>query len=422
MYRGVTGRRSSKLRTEGGAFRALLTLCAVSFVLAGCAALHTPDNKSPLLYDPEKSTIPGRLDNGPNIVPSFSHKMCPPPGTTQYLASSPKPRSKAVLDALAMRYSAGDRFNLQVPGAQEYNGDYAINADGKIILPFAGEVPAVGLTNKDLTGAIERAFVRAKLFQAEGFKVAVRPVQYSAVNVSITGAVFLPGRYQIGNRENDKGDRGIGKFGDNPLDRSVSSVVRSANGVRPDADISRIKLVRGGKTMLLDWTGAMTGTIVDDVPLIDGDHIEIAETGCFQSALMRPSQLSPPGIRLFLSNLSEPSRNNAGAAISRDSTSVPYGTRFLAALVSAGCVGGIIPTNARRHAILISRNPKTHRTEVIQRSVEQLVLSADRDEINPYLMPDDAIACYDSDVTASRDIASMIQQFIVPRATWRGTN
>jgi hypothetical protein len=89
-------------------------------------------------------------------------------------------------------------------------------------------------------------------------------------------------------------------------------------------------------------------------------------------------------------------------------------------LVNANCVGGSRATNAGRYGVLISRNPKTHRTEVIQRSIEQLVLSADRDEINPYLMPDDAIACYDSAITDAREIASFVNQLLVPRRTWRG--
>ena len=75
---------------------------------------------------------------------------------------------------------------------------------------------------------------------------------------------------------------------------------------------------------------------------------------------------------------------------SRTSTPTRPKRRFLAGLVSSNCVGGSLATNGRRYGVLISRNPKTHRTEVIQRSIEELVLSPDRDEINPFLMPDDA--------------------------------
>jgi polysaccharide biosynthesis/export protein len=145
----------------------------------------------------------------------------------------------------------------------------------------------------------------------------------------------------------------------------------------------------------------------------------VPEAPCFQSALVRPSQITPPGIRLFMSNLSAPGLSNNAANINRDASSVPYGTRLLAGLVSAACVGGSRATNAARYAVLISRNPKTMETEVIQRSIEDMVLSPDRDAVNPYLMPDDAIACYDSAVTDVREIASTIQSLMLPASTWR---
>jgi protein involved in polysaccharide export with SLBB domain len=391
------------------------------FAMAGCSGLKLPDNAAPALYDPEKTKSDGRDPRSAlQQVRSYDEHRCAPAGTTHFIASQPRPRNRQTVEAMTMRYSSGDRFNMQVPGSPEYNGDYVINADGRVILPFAGEVRAIGLTNRELTTAIERAFVRARLFEPSGFRVAVRPVLYAPINVTVAGAVFLPGRFVISNRDNDKGDKALTKFGDSPLDRNVAAALRAGGGVRPDADLSNVRLVRDGKALKLDWQGALLGAPVDDVPLIEGDHIEVGETGCFQSALVRPSQVTPPGIRVFVSNLTQPGGNNAGAAVTKDSTNIPYGTRLLAGLVNANCVGGSRATNAGRYGVLISRNPKTHRTEVIQRSIEQLVLSADRDEINPYLMPDDAIACYDSAITDAREIASFVNQLLVPRRTWRG--
>jgi hypothetical protein len=69
---------------------------------------------------------------------------------------------------------------------------------------------------------------------------------------------------------------------------------------------------------------------------------------------------------------------------------------------------------------LITRNPKTQETEVIQRSIEQLVRSADRDSINPYLMPDDAIACYDSTMSEFREVLNLLQAAVLPANTLRG--
>ena len=58
-------------------------------------------------------------------------------------------------------------------------------------------------------------------------------------------------------------------------------------------------------------------------------------------------------------------------------------------------------------------------TEVIQRSIEDMVLSPDRDTVNPFLMPDDSIACYDSAITDVREVATTVQSIILPAQTLR---
>lgn len=414
----------------------LLVWLVVAGVLSSCAEFHRPENRAPALYDKERSSLSGRdLDrqrelsraaNGPfggslkdNL--SFVADSCPPAGTADYIDPGPRGRTHSLPErALTMRYSAGDRFNLQVPGAPEFSGDYVVNADGRVILPFADEIPVRGVTNTDLTHDIEQALIKAKLFEPQGFKVAVRPVLYAPVNITVSGAVFLRGRYEINGDKHEKLDnKGLTKTGDSPVDRFIGAAIRAANGVRPDADLAHIELTRAGKTYVLNWRGALTGAPVDDVPLMEGDHIHVPEGACFQSALVRPSQITLYGIRIFMSNLTVPSLNNTNSAVTKDSVAVPYGTRFLQGLVNANCVGGALASNAGRYAVLISRNPKTQGTEVIQRSIEELVLSADRDTINPYLMPDDAIACYDSAITDTREAATTLQTILAPFQTYQ---
>ena len=409
---------------DGRAFLQLLrrAVAALALVglLAGCVRLSSPDNLKAALYDPEK-TAATAMRHGDALT--FASSTCPPPGTTGFLMPASLSRGRAGdLRQPSMRYSPGDRFNVAVFGSPELSGDYVINADGMVVLPYAGEVEAGALTNSELATRIERAMVRAGLFTREGLKLSVRPVQYSAVNVTVAGAVFFPGRYTIGGvKDSEKLDRALAKFGDNPLERFVPAALRAGGGVRPDADLSRIKVVRAGRTFTLDWRGAITGSPVDDMPLIDGDHVQVAEAGCFQSALVRPSQITPPGVRVVFSNLTHPALTNAQSIQSHQfAGAVPYGTRLLQGTVQANCVGGIFTTNAHRYAILISRNPKTMETEVIQRSIEELVRSADRDSVNPYLMPDDAIACYDSTVTEVRDVMAVVQSIILPANTLRG--
>lgn len=315
-----------------------------------------------------------------------------------------------------MRYSPGDRLNVLIFDSPEFSGDYAINIDGTVNLPFAGPIKAIGLTNRQLAKSIRRQMTRKGLFTARAGQISVQPVQYAPVNITIAGAVFKPGRYTINIvRDKNKLDIRKSKSGDNPLDRFIPAAAQAAGGVRPDADLSKITVYRNGKPVVLDWRGAISGHQVDDMPLIEGDHVEVGEAGCFQSALVRPSQITPEGIRIFLSNLTAPALNNSNSTQNQDtSAGVPYGTRMLQALVQANCVGGTYATNAKRIAVLISRNPKTRKTEVVQRSIEDLVRSADRDAINPFLMPEDALACYDSSVTEFRDVMSVIYGALLP--------
>ncbi len=402
------------LASPGSLVVSLIALAALS----GCVALNAPQNASSQLYGPEKAP------RGPSRKTlSWADRACPAPGTASFMMPAAQGARKLGGPTLSpMRYSPGDRINILVYGSAEFSGDYAVNADGTIILPYAGQVPAVGLTNAELTSAIERQYLRAGIFTRAGLRLAVRPVQYAPVNITVSGSVFNPGRHAIGGiKDSDKLERALAKFGDSPMERFVPAALRAAGGVRPDADLSRVKLVRAGKTTLLDWRGAFTGQPVDDMPLIDGDHLQVEEAGCYQSALVRPSQITPHGIRLTYSNMTAPTFSNAGTVQSPLSAgSAPYGTRLLQGLVQASCVGGSYSTNARRYAVLITRNPKTMETEVIQRSVEELVRSAGRDAINPYLMPDDSIACYDSAVSEFRDVMGVLQSIAVPAAAARG--
>ena len=384
-------------------------MIAVSLValVAGCARLgQQPRNLDRGLFNPEKATAAEEYEGqhgglAPDHEPSRS---CPAPGAPNFIMPGPPKKGPSKRD-MTMRYSPGDRFNITVPGMEEFTGDYVINADGRVILPFAGEIHAVATTNSELQKRIEGAYIKAGIFKREGLKLAVRPVQYAPINVYVQGAVFGPGRSVINNlKDSDKTEKYLTKFGDAPLERFIPSALHSAGGVRPDADVSRITLIRGSQRIELDWRGAFTGDDVEDIALVEGDRLFVPEAPCFQSGLVRPSQITIAGVRILMSNLTQPALHNANSAINKDSTSLPYGVRFLQGLIVANCVGGARTSNAERHAVLISRNPKTQQTEVIQRSIEELVRSADRDSINPHLMPDDAIACYDSKVTEFREV------------------
>jgi hypothetical protein len=64
--------------------------------------------------------------------------------------------------------------------------------------------------------------------------------------------------------------------------------------------------------------------------------------------------------------------------------------------------------------VLFSRNPINGKSVVISRSIEGLVREANRDGRDPYLMPGDSIACYDSMAMNLRDVVSVIGETATP--------
>ena len=133
-----------------------------------------------------------------------------------------------------------------------------------------------------------------------------------------------------------------------------------------------------------------------------------------ETGLIRPSVLTPAGIRIFISNLTQPAASNNAAAIGKNSTELPYGSRLMDAAVSGNCVGGAVASNAGRSIVLISKNPMTGREEVIGRDIEEVMAGVNDASVNPYLMPNDAVACYDSAVTNVREVARTVTDILQP--------
>ncbi len=311
--------------------------------------------------------------------------------------------------------SPGDLIELELLNGEGFAGDYVIQPDGRVRIPHIDPVDTTGLDEAQLAEKIELALVREKLFLPATARASIHVKQWAPVEVTVSGAVFEPGRVRINDRLPEQLlEERIAAFGDFAPSRYLSEALRAASGVRPDAKLDQVLLIRDGWQMELDLSGIVLGQPSDDIPLIAGDHIIVRTTGCFQHELVKPSQITPRGFRVFLSNLVETAGSNSNAAVGRFSSNLPYGARLLQAAVSANCVGGTSWTNAPRKVLLASRNPLTGKTQVIERSVEKLVRQAHNDLMNPYLMPNDAVACYDSDVTNLRDVARSLADILRP--------
>jgi polysaccharide export outer membrane protein len=315
----------------------------------------------------------------------------------------------------ALPLSPGDLIEVIMEYGEGFNGSYVLDNLGLLSLPIINSIDASGISPRELSEKIELALIKSRIFRPAMATVHVKILHLAAIEVPVTGAVFQPGRVLINKKSaNSEMNQRVVADGDYSNKRLLSEAIRAAHGVRPDAKLDQIILIRQGWQIEVDLTGILSGVAVHDYPLIAGDQVIVPSTGCFQSHLVRPSQITPKGFRIFMSNLIDSAQNNSSAAVGRYSTNLPYGTKLLQAAVSANCIGGKEWTNAPRRVMLASVNPITNQTQVIERSVEQLMRNANRDDINPFVMPNDAIACYDSDVTNLRDVARTAVDLLTP--------
>ncbi|MDY7097714.1 MAG: polysaccharide biosynthesis/export family protein [Pseudomonadota bacterium] len=381
-------------------------------LLSGCVAGPAPANVSNAVYGPGQVAWDGSgQPQGDWIVKAPVGRGAPtcdwkvPRELDNYRRVAPS----SFLDRTAP-LGPGDRLEVKVIGDPDrITGTYVIESDGTVALKGQPAVEAGGKTIGQLQDTLRRQLIARNIVRPLQNSVQVSLIENSGASVSVAGAVFQPGAVRAGERnaESRIGLKEGAVSGDDNVGRTVTAALRAAGGVRPDADVQRIYLIRKGTYAEFDFSGFVYGWTSRDVAVGAGDRIIVPSRTCFDPELARPTPLTQPGIRVHMSNLTRSANNNAGAAIGEKTTSLPYGTRFLQGLVAANCVGGSFMQSDRR-AILISRNPINGNSIVVERDIERLVRNANRDALNPYLMPGDAIACYDSRWTNFREAVGLV--------------
>lgn len=385
----------------------LLVLLLLSTALNGCGdGFSRPENTVDLNTADatmlERQDDHGRTRPPPGAVLRGNGARCHDDPVPSGVVTPP-PASVALLPL-----SPGDMVHLQMPGDEPPAGNYKVDTDGSISFSIIGKIAVAGRSVEQVEADLARRLVAAGLFRPGHAHPNLRLLDRDQVRVLVSGAVFQPGQVVINERPTTPDAIRQAAAGDHSIGRTLSAALSHAAGVRPDADIAHIVVEHAGTRQLVDLSGIVDGRPVTDVQLVDGDVVTVPSRHCFQAGLARPTPITPPGVRVYMSNLTVPAQNNASSGIGRDQTNLPYGTRLLQALFSANCVGGAKVTNAHRGAILVSTNPETGESEVIERDIEALIRRPDRDLYNPVILPNDAIACYDSAVTNIRQVLQSI--------------
>lgn len=353
-----------------------------------------------------------------------------------FLASAAYLASLAVpLNAMALPLSPGDRIRVTIPQPQfnptagnqrtpvfEFSGLYEVDLDGTLQVPFIDPIQVSALDSEQVEAVLTDRLIQAGLFQPEFVQVSIEPAQWAPVQVTVSGATFLPGRILADGQEANNTLRQIEPLaerdadiltvsGNYPPERYLTSVLRQAGGVKPTADLENIRIVRGLQEQVVDLSGVFTGESVEDVPLIAGDRVIVPELAQIQPEYARPSQITPSIISVFMANQTEPNADTINGQV----VELLYGTRFNQAAVSAACAGGTRSTNANRRVALVRTDPVTGATDFYDRKIQDLLREPLDEEMgNPILMPADSVVCYDSRVINITGILNFIGNILSP--------
>ena len=322
----------------------------------------------------------------------------------------------SALPGMALPLSPGDRIEVSIPNDTYFARVYEVNQDGNLEIPYLGLLPVIGLEPLEVQEKLSEALIEKKFFPPNRLQLSIQVLIWAPVQVSVAGAVFQPGRILINDPSDPPTITSISTdsrqvTGSYPVWRYLTVAVRAAGGVLPTADLTQVKLVRNNQEQIVDLSGIFAGSPITDIPLIAGDQVVVPPSDRFQPELMRPSQITPPVVKVFVSNLTTPA---IPVDNQQEGIAFPYGARFSQAVISANCAGGIVATNADRKAILIRVDTLSGKTTVVERKVEDLLRNSTSNEDNPPLLPRDGVACYDSDMTNTRDIFRSIAEFLNP--------
>lgn len=311
--------------------------------------------------------------------------------------------------------SPGDLLEVKVREGAMFDAALVVSADGMIRVPQLPPIMVAGLTVGLVEAEIERLLVEHGFFRPHAANVTLSLRQLGEISISVSGAIFEPGLINTGQRsENSRDDVYDSASGSDNWRRKLSGLLKASGGVRPDADISRVTLRRNGQVHEFDMSGIFTGGAVDDPLVVAGDAVFVPSRSCFEPSLVRTSRVTPPGVRIFMSNPTSLALSGANSVGGPFASRMPYGTRLLQALVSAHCIGGAGVINSDRYALLVGENPLSGEPEGIKVNVQDVMLNPHRADLNPYLQANDAIACYDSTLVNVSSLATVLTGALSP--------
>lgn len=171
----------------------------------------------------------------------------------------------------------GDELQVSIYGVQEFNAALPVTVEGKINIPFTGQIPVSGITIEAATQKIKNAM--AKVYSTLGSgqsKLSVSLSSIRTITITIIGS-RLPGNYSISSLA------------------TVYNALHLAGGPADNGSYRNIQLIRNNKVYKsIDiYSFLVDGDQSDNVGLKDNDVIRIP---VYQKRVILEGEVKRPGI------------------------------------------------------------------------------------------------------------------------------
>ncbi len=314
--------------------------------------------------------------------------------------------------------TAGDRLQVVIESGEGFSGKYQVDVQGALLLPYAEPVQVAGLNPQSAAMALSAHLEQRGIFRPGAARTTVQVLWWAPLDIRVSGEVFNPGHHRVNMPASL--DRAVERAEEIPgaytPQRNLSDALKSAGGITPWSDLARIGLKRQGKVVFADLRHLISGEQGDDPFLQNGDEVMVGRLPFPQPAQVRPSGITPPGIKIYAGNLIQ-GQNNASAANGLGTLALTYGSRLSQGVIAANCVGGMF--GGDRRAALLRTDRVSGKTQTWDVLVRELMTQAD-DRINPMLQEGDALACFDSSVSGWREAFRILGDVLLPISILKG--
>lgn len=285
---------------------------------------------------------------------------------------------------------AGDQVRLDIYDVSELSGlERTVLVDGSLTFPWIGKVMVAGLTPDAAQQRIALAYTRFINNLILTFEVT----QPRPLRIGIVGEVRRPGGYTL-----DIGAGGSEGTGDSGAYwPSLTQAISAAGGVTQSADVRDVKIQRStGELVSVNlWTLLQTGSLTEDVPLLNGDQIVIpvaVDLSAAEITNLSASSLAPKTVQV----------NVVGQVVNPGPVEVPLNTPLNQAILAAG---GFNTRSQKSNVELIRLNANG---TVTRRTVSVDLAQAVNEDTNPLLRERDTVIVDRSGLVETTDTLGVI--------------